>query len=62
MQLVCPMPSIDYPGTRESEGFLTTWNTRVVGSSTRGLARAFKFKPFFIFLIKSFNKILITYF
>jgi hypothetical protein len=42
--LVCPMPSIDYPGTRELEGFFQYSNTRVVGSSTRDPARALKLK------------------
>jgi hypothetical protein len=38
------MPSIDYPGTRELEGFFQYSNTRVVGSSTRDPARALKLK------------------
>jgi len=34
LEVVFPMPSIAYTGTRELEGFLSTRNSRVVGSST----------------------------
>jgi hypothetical protein len=35
MIIVCPMTSIDYPGTRVYDIFFNYSNTRVIGSSTR---------------------------
>ncbi len=35
LQLVSPMPSIDYPGTRLFVGFFGYSNTRIIRSSTR---------------------------
>ena len=37
MGLVCPMPSIGYPGTRVFDDFFQYLTTRVFGSSTRAL-------------------------
>jgi hypothetical protein len=55
------MPSIDYPGTRESKGIFQYSNTRVVGSSTRDAAKASKLKitatDILSFIILSFNYI-----
>jgi hypothetical protein len=37
MEIVCPMPSIGYPGTRVFDDFFQYSTTRVFGSSTRVL-------------------------
>jgi hypothetical protein len=42
-QLVCPVPSIDYPGTRVFDGFCQYSSTPVIGLSRR----VFKFMLFF---------------
>ncbi len=51
--VVCPKPSIDYPGTRVFEGFSEHSGTRVVGSSTR----VFKLKVVF-YIYSTFSRVL----
>jgi hypothetical protein len=58
-QVVCPMPSIDFPGARVVDRFLKYSSTRVIVSSTR----IYKIKQtFLLFLLNIKVKLSIFFF